>query len=245
MTRAFLGIVCGVFCGTVIACGSSSSGSGTGGGGGTGGGAGAGAGTGGSSGSSGGGATGGSVGVGGASGSTGTGGCSTNGVPGASNSPSCQALSDCITTKCASQIAQCYGAGYMSGNYSGGQCQALATCVGGCNCASSCVVGCSSSLDAACQACLVTLDSCTSSMCASEAQQCNGTARDGGTGFPSLDAGFSLDAFTGGGTCTDLRACCAMLSGQTQTQCNMVAGGNNDAICGVALSGFRMAGLCQ
>jgi hypothetical protein len=80
-------------------------------------------------------------------------------------------------------------------------------------------------------------------MCAAEEQTCTGMSRD--AGFPSLDAGFSLDAFVGAGTCADLRACCAVLSGTPQTQCNAVAGIGNDTACGAALTTFKMAGLCQ
>lgn len=245
MARAFLGIVCGLFCGTVIACGSSS-GSGTGGSAGTAGNPGAGAG--GASGASGAsGATGGSagttVGTGGAAGSTGTGGCATGGVPGANSSPTCQALNDCETTKCSSQLAQCFGAGYANGNFAGGQCQALAACIGNCNCNSTCVAGCSGSLDATCTSCLLAANQCITSICAAEQQACTGMSPD--AGLPSLDASFGFDAFTGGGTCTDLRACCATLSGTQQTQCNTVAGIGIDAACGAALTSFRMAGLCQ
>jgi len=65
-------------------------------------------------------------------------------------------------------------------------------------------------------------------------------------GFAMPDVSFSLpDLGIGGGDCTGLAACCATLSGSSQTACNAVVSTGMAATCSGYLSSLKMAGSCS
>jgi hypothetical protein len=130
-------------------------------------------------GSSGGGGTGGetnasggmtSVAQGGASGGamSGAGGamCTSIGTPAA-----CPDLVTCMNAHCSAQTTGCFGAGYATGNFSGGTCSAFLGCIGACSCTDvGCLTSCIPSSD--CQTCQDAVDTCESANCQAQETAC-------------------------------------------------------------------------
>jgi hypothetical protein len=84
----------------------------------------------------------------------------------------CQAEIDCLEAECGDDAAECLGAGWSEGDFSGGACGALFTCVNECDCDDfECSLGCFETIDADCTTCLTTLNSC-STACEDEAASC-------------------------------------------------------------------------
>lgn len=73
--------------------------------------------------------------------------------------------------------------------------------------------------------------------------QCEGEDDDGGSD-PGSQGGSSGASDTSGG-CAELRACCEQLPAGVQGSCTTTADSTNDQGCGLALSTFVSAGLCN
>lgn len=119
------------------------------------------------------------------------------------------------------------------GNFAGGACEAFMTCTA--DAPDPCMNDCTP--DATCTECMLTLGQCVAGACSAELQECAG----GATPAPSGSIGL------GSGTCEDLEACCASLSGDEQTSCtqqfdSLQAGG--DLACSAGLSIYQASGLC-
>jgi hypothetical protein len=130
--------------------------------------------------------------------------------------------SDCYQEKCEPAFAECYGASYKTGTFSGA-CGAFITCTQKCACNDlSCYQSCTQSEE--CKTCSQKFVSCGSS-CQLPACATGGTDAGGGGG---------------GKTCADLLACCNKLADAEKTQCTQThsaAGGNNTA-CNAIFSGY-------
>jgi hypothetical protein len=102
---------------------------------------------------------------------------------------SCPLVELCVASLCATQVVQCFGAGYATFDYSGGQCQAYVTCVAGCNCNQACVAACPS--DTTCDTCKSSVMSCATGSCSQEILACvsQGTGGGGGAGGSGGGAG--------------------------------------------------------
>ncbi len=144
---------------------------------------------------------------------------------------------NCMTTKCDSAYQVCLGAGYKTGNFSGGACQTYMDCVTTCDCSdSACYDGCSDKLGSdmsdPCLSCLVNdLGSCEMSNCAAE---CGISSGLGGAGGGS------------GAGCAALSACCAALGADSpmKPSCDSVLASNNDTACSSAYDTWKAGGIC-
>ena len=176
----------------------------------------------------------------------GTGGAAQTPPSGAALDPKCggssaggtaQDCADCMTTKCDSAYQACLGAGYKTGNYSGGACQTYMDCVTACDCSdSACYEGCSDKIGKdmsdPCLSCLVNnLGSCEMANCAAE---CGISSGLGGAGGGS------------GAGCAALSACCAALGADSplKTSCDSVLAANNDTACSTTYDAWKAAGNC-
>ena len=98
---------------------------------------------------------------------------------------------------------------------------------------------------------------CDSFLTVTIPEECNlcpddGGSPDAGTGTGGdATGGFDVGGSATGGDCNDLAACCPDLPEQAQEECNTTAANGNDtgwgipgAVCEMALSWYRGAGLC-
>jgi hypothetical protein len=138
----------------------------------------------------------------------------------------------CALDECGSEYQTCLGDDFMSGNFSGGACESYMECVTDApdQCDHDCM------LDGDCEDCFLnTLVPCIQSNCSSELSDC--------TGGQTVD----LEGVGTGGTCEDLEACCASLSGDAQAECEMsldqvrAAG---DLGCGSVYTFYQISGEC-
>lgn len=140
--------------------------------------------------------------------------------------------SECIQETCSAEYEACLGAGYASGNLSGGRCEEFIQCsmdsADPCN-----PTGCTPSDD--CTACFVEIANCGISA-ACELPEC------AGGGGPSPSGSVNLE-----GGCTELEACCASLSGDMATQCedSVTQLMGIDLACASALSIYQASGSCN
>ncbi len=77
---------------------------------------------------------------------------------------SCPALDSCLQTQCSNELMQCFGPGYLSGNYAGGQCETEVACFANCNCESTCERACPAA-STACTDCEPALLNCALQQC--------------------------------------------------------------------------------
>jgi hypothetical protein len=164
-----------------------------------------------------------------------------NGVCPPSSTSTCKqadldTYSNCIIGKCDSAYRTCLGDGYKTGTF-GGACGTYVACTQKCNCGdTACTTACGQP-PAECTSCLTgTLAACvTGSGCSTPACYTTTSLPDGG--LPG-----------GGGTCADLMRCCASMTGQMKTACDMQynavkAGG--DSACGAAFGVYKAAMICK
>lgn len=138
--------------------------------------------------------------------------------------------SACVENQCSNQYEACLGAGYKSGNFSGGRCEEYF------NCALDSADPCNPpdcTMPEDCLACMGELAACSmSSGC--ELPECAGGGGPTPMGGPSA-----------GGGCAALMTCCSSLDGDNQSQCETVLGIDNDLACDQTLSIFQASGTCQ
>ena len=68
-------------------------------------------------------------------------------------------------------------------------------------------------------------------------EACDICEEDGGTG--------GSGGGSGGATCEDLGDCCNELPGDAQAPCDMIVNDGNETLCGIALSNFQSAMICN
>ena len=111
---------------------------------------------------------------GGGSGNTSKCGSGSSGGDGGTHNPEC---SPCLQANCSAAAEKCYGAGYATGNVSGGACQAYTSCASACGCNDlTCLQGCSSKLTPDCQACMQEFNTCEQTNCKTQCSSSSSTA---------------------------------------------------------------------
>lgn len=96
------------------------------------------------------------------------------------NLPSGDACGSCQTKSCKSELAAAFGAGYESGNFSGGACEALLECASECGCAdSACLSGCGVP-SAECQDALAKLATCQGANCSTDCSSVSSSSSSSG-----------------------------------------------------------------
>ena len=129
---------------------------------------------------------------------------------------------DCVGNACAAGYAQCFGAGYKSGSYSG-PCGSYISCAQACACDdSACSKACAKKLDSACVTCVGQFEDCDNSCPKPECMTASSSSSSSSSGTTTVAK-----------TCADLQACCRALSGSDQTSCNslVTAANNNPSAC--------------
>jgi hypothetical protein len=158
-------------------------------------------------------------------------GCADQGGTGAPADCDTSSYAECIENQCSTQYQACLGAGYKSGDLSGGRCEEFMNCA--LASADPCSpTDCMPSDD--CTSCLLEVGNCSlSSAC--ELPECagGGGAMPGGT--PS------------GGGCAALMTCCASLDADMQSDCNdtLDSLGGIDQACDAAITIYQASGSCQ
>jgi hypothetical protein len=135
----------------------------------------------------------------------------------------------CMQNKCSSELNACYGS-----NFNGGACKDLITCSekapDPCNADCTPSSGCISCISGDFASCIQ--KNCLSDCGSSDSMTTGGTG--GSTSAGGFDAGVGSDK-----TCADLAACCAKATdAQLKSDCQGVAGGKDDQICGLAYPSF-------
>lgn len=152
----------------------------------------------------------------------------------------CPEYVNCTQSKCGNALSSCYGAGYESGDFSGGACETYLSCLADCsqnqNCDSTCIQGCTP--DSGCQTCLLnTFGGCVQRECLSEIQECAGGEFPGGE-IPMLpDKG-----------CADLLACCETLDATMKADCisaHDILKSSGDLACAAGYLTFAANGACE
>jgi hypothetical protein len=182
-------------------------------------------------------ACGGSSGGGTAGGGAGTNGSCATGMGAPAKGSAC---ASCLQAHCATETNGCYGAGWQSGNFSGGGCSELVTCSAACACGdTSCQGACVPKVTAACTTCSSAVSSCQSSHCSTECS----TTTSGGAGTGGGVAGAGATS----ATCADLAKCCASTSlpAQSMSGCTQVVQSKNDSVCGQLYDSLNMVGYCK
>jgi hypothetical protein len=159
-------------------------------------------------------------------------GCADQSGMGAASDCDTSSYANCLETQCSAQYQGCLGAGYKSGDLSGGRCEEFMNCT--LASADPCsATDCVPSDD--CTACLSEIANCAFGA-ACELPECAG----GGAATPGASP-------TSGGGCAALMTCCASLTGTDQTDCNdtMNSLGGLDQACDAALSIYQASGTCQ
>jgi hypothetical protein len=153
----------------------------------------------------------------------------------------------CLISKCDAKLKTCYGSDYQNGNFGGGACVDLITCMGACKCDStysSCSQNCAmTKMNAGCTSCSTEMVSCIQGAGCKE-PVCTGGTTDGSTA--KKEGGTAADikiAITG--TCTDLATCCAAIQEALKSSCDQLVSGKNDQACGAAYTSWKTAGICK
>jgi hypothetical protein len=137
---------------------------------------------------------------------------------------SCPALTNCLESKCKTQLDACSSTTGVCADYS--------KCATPCNCDQTCISKCTQST--ACMDCASTAANCVFSNCFNEALSCGSGSGGSGNGAGGT---FSLDAGTQ--TCADLATCCATISdAQQKSSCQSLVDQKIDLFCGLAYSSF-------
>ena len=148
----------------------------------------------------------------------------------------CPGYVTCVKNKCSAAYKTCLGAGYESGQFSGGTCEDYMNCVSKCNSGGTCDENCAAecTMGSACQTCLANeVTDCVFNECSAE-----------------LGACFEVDLpdFETGGGCAELEACCASLEGDAKTSCDSLydsVSATGDVGCGTVLSTYIYSGQCE
>lgn len=130
----------------------------------------------------------------------------------------------CIETACRTEFTTCFGAGYLSGTFSGA-CGTYLQCTSKCACGdTTCESACT--MDAACTACEQSISTCFfGAACTIPACYLGGTGMGGtsGTGTGGTTGG-GMGGTTGGGTtgCAGFLACCNRASATLMPSCTQL-----------------------
>jgi hypothetical protein len=162
--------------------------------------------------------------------------------PGSTSGQTCtgeQAYNDCLTKACGAQAKTCFGNNYIKGDFTGGACSGLITCLMACPCdatGDACMAQCGMTYmtDATCASCTTTLQACTTTAgCVEPVCTTTGTNT-------------STSTSTTGANCTALQACCATLATAEATACQaaLAQAAGVDTTCASVLAGFKAASLC-
>jgi hypothetical protein len=145
--------------------------------------------------------------------------------------------STCVEKACSDEYKTCLGAGYKSGNFSGGKCETYFKCVTGSKdkCDNDC------ELDANCTGCFTgTLASCQlNSGCT--LPTCTASGGSGGSSGGAGMTGIPM----GNKTCKDVEACCNSLQADQKSTCLMAYNGakaGGDSVCSILYSTLTGAG---
>jgi len=141
----------------------------------------------------------------------------------------------CMTSKCDAEARAAFGNGYMSGNFTGGACADLMTCMTKCDCSDSgCQMGCAASPPEACKQAAEAMETCQSANCAS-------LCKENGGGGGSADAGGSTAL---GPECSKLKACCddPSFPAEGKSACNYTYG---EMVCKGSYDGLVQANYCK
>lgn len=181
----------------------------------------------------------------------------------ADSCPAAKTYETCVIGKCDAPYKAAFGAGYASGNFSGGACASLLTCYMKCPCdatATTCELACYTQRDATCDTAMAAVTTCVmGSGCAYP------VCSDAGTGtLPTSTltstltststltrTSTSTSTSTGSttGSCAAVSACCAKLiagsNAVTYQQTCQVITSYGEATCAQILSGWVSAGVCQ
>jgi len=82
----------------------------------------------------------------------------------------CPAYDECMQTACQAEYATCLGENYLEGDFSGGQCEGVFTCIQECDCEETCSQSCVLE-DEACFGCFFTFVDCSAD-CEDELAAC-------------------------------------------------------------------------
>jgi hypothetical protein len=138
-----------------------------------------------------------------------------------------KAYDDCTLTACDPTLKECFGDDYKNGNF-GGPCSTWIGCYNKCACGdTACQTACGLP-DSACTSCTLKLASCGQSCTKPACLSSSGGTSSGGTSSGGTSSGGAS------GTCAELTACCAKMTGSQQTTCNnaVTEANGNDALCG-------------
>jgi hypothetical protein len=135
----------------------------------------------------------------------------------------------CVTAACDTTTRECFGAGYKTGDFSGGACSSWLDCSNRCGCT-----------DTACQEkCPAPADACAA--CISKMLTCQEGAK---CAKPACMAGGSPDSGSPDPACADLQACCDQISDAAQQSTCQRQHDGDPSKCSEVHGSFQAAGLC-
>jgi hypothetical protein len=103
--------------------------------------------------------------------------CSSSGAGAGTSDTMCIS---CLQTSCSAETSKALGAGFTSGDFSGGACAGYFQCSVGCNCDQNCILACSA--DSACEQALMALSTCEEAHCSSACSSHGSNSSSGTTG---------------------------------------------------------------